>query len=342
MKLKSLLALFLLSYQVIATENYLPEYNYNYGEYIEQLFYLDKAEPVRPMGIPFTAAVAKYGKAVVEIGDFNVEATQKPWSSWWYPSFDKLLFEDNERSLSPLSKYDLYAKKSFRRKTGARDFEEQNIYDPRATEWSGLCDAWSMAAILEKEPIKPVTKNGITFNIVDLKGLLLKTYEGAYLTDVFGQRNNAQWDSVYEDIYPEQFHRFLQIEIYQNKNAFIMDYDAGFQVWNVPVYKAKMKITKDAQNPNMVHVRTYLSFPSQFLEDYNFTGTKEILKSYTYDLYGNWDGAGKFVVDYGLWTESSRWDHPDYLLTVPKELAQKSRNTEIDPKIVNAILEGSR
>lgn len=342
MKSKTILALFFLTFKVFASDNYLPEYNYNHGEYVEQLFSIDKAEPVRPMGAPFTSATAKFGKLVVELGDFNAEATQKPWSSWWYPSFDKLLFEDRDRNPSPLSKYDAFARKSFRRTTQARDFEEENIYDARAAEWSGLCDAWSMAAILEEEPVKSVTKNGIVFNVVDLKGLLLKTYEGVALEEVYGQRNNAQWDSVYEDIYPEQFHKFLQKEIYEKKNAFIMDYDAGFQVWNVPVYKAKMKITKDPQNSNVVKVRAYLSFPSQFIEDYNFTGTKEILKSYTYDLYGNWDRSGKFMVDYGIWTESSRWDHPDYFLVVPKEVVRKSRNTEIDPKIVDAILEGSR
>ena len=341
MKSKTLLLILFVSLKTFASDNYLPEYDYNYGEYVEQLFSIDKSGPVRPSGLPFTAATEKFGKAVVELGEFNVEAKQKPWSSWWFPYFDKLLFEDKGNQLSPLSKYDAFAKKSFRKKTDARNFEETKLYDSRAVGWAGLCDAWSMAAILEKEPVRPVTKNGTTFNIVDLKGLLLKTYEGAYLTEVYGQRNNAQWDSVYEDLYPEQFHRFLQIEIFEKKNAFIMDYDAGIQVWNVPVYKTRMKITKDDQNPNMVHVRTSLTFPSQFIEDYNFTGTEELSKSYTYDLYGSWD-SGKFVADYGLWTNDSRWDHPDYFLAVPKQLDRKSRNTEIDPKIVDAILEGSR
>lgn len=342
MKSKILLLLSLLSLKIHASGNYLPEYPYNNGDYVEINYLLDKSEPTRPSGIPFTAAVAKFGKSEVTLGDFNVEAKQKPWSSWWYPSFDKLLFEDNDGTLSPLSKYDTFAKKSFRKKTFARDFEEKNLYDPRSVEWAGLCDAWSMAAIIEKEPKKSVTKNGIVFNVVDLKGLLLKTYEGSALTEVYGQRNNAQWDSVYEDLYPEQFHRFLQVELYEKKNAFIMDFDASIQVWNVPVFEAKMKITKDEQNSNVVHVKTFVSFPSQFIDDYNFTGTQKVMKSYTYDLYGSWNREGKFLVDYGLWTESSRWDHPDYVIAVPKELARSSRNTEIDPKIVDAILEGSR
>ncbi len=341
MKSKTLLLFLLFCMKTFASGNYLPDYDYNYGEYVEQLFSFDKSVPVRPTGIPFTAATEKFGKLVVELGEFNVEARQKPWSSWWYPSFEKLLFEDTDNQDSPLSKFDKFAKKSFRKRTDARGFEEKNVFDARAVAWQGLCDAWSMAAILEKEPTKSVYKNGITFNVVDLKGLLLKTYEGTYLTEVYGQRNNAQWDSVYEDIYPEQFHKFLQTEIYEKKNAFIMDFDAGFQVWNVPVYKAKMKITKDNQDSNVLHVRTYLSFPSQFIENYNFVGTKEVLKSYTYDLHGYWN-RNKFVVDYGIWTESSRWDHPDYFLVVPEELERKVRNTEISVEIVDAILEGSR
>jgi Transglutaminase elicitor len=342
MKSKVLLLIPLLFSQAFASDNYLPEYDYNYGEYVEQLFLADKSGPLRPTGSPFNSVTAKFGNLEVELGDFNIEAKQKPWSSWWYPLFDKLLFEDRDGGLSPLSKYDAFAKKSFRQRTQAREFEETKLYDPRAVGWAGLCDAWSMAAILEKEPVKPVTKNGITFNVVDLKGLLLKTYEGSYLTDIYGQRNNAQWDSVYEDVYPEEFHKFLQKELYEKRNAFIMDFDSGIQVWNVPVYKAKMKITKDDQNSKVLHVKLFLSFPSQFIEDYNFTGTEEMLKSYTYDLYGSWNSNGKFVVDYGLWIESSRWDHPDYLIAVPQKIERKSRNTEIDPKIVDAILEGSR
>ncbi len=338
---KTFLIFSLLSVNGYSSINFPQGFDSNYGEYVESLFSIEKAEPIRPSGVPFTSVVGKFGKAEVEIGDFNVEANQKPWSSWWFPSFEKLLFEDQNGALSTLTKYDKFSRKKFGKETFARDFEEKKIYDPRAAEWAGLCDAWSMAAILEKEPVKPVNKFGMVFNIVDLKGLLLKSYEGVALTESYGQRNNAQWDSVYEDIYPEQFHRFLQAQLYDKKDAFIMDYDAGFQVWNVPVYKAKMRITKDEQNLKVVHVRTYLSFPSQFLDDYNFVGTKEILKSYTYDLYGNWKGD-KFIVDYGLWTESSRWDHPDYFLVVPKKVDRKSRNTEIDPAIVDSILEGSR
>jgi hypothetical protein len=345
MKVLILLPFFLVSLQAYSQS--LDGYPITYGKYVDlDDYYLsfDKMDgPNRPSGLPFTGVVLKYGKAEVELGDFNVDADQKPWSSWWYPRFDKLLFFDKDRlHPSTLTKYDKFASEEFNENKKARNFEEKNLYNERAVSWEGMCGAWAIAALMEKEPVRPVTKDRIKFNIVDLKGLLLKTYEDTPLTEMYGQRNNATWDSVYEDIYPEQLHRFLQVEIFGKKNAFIMDYDAGYQVWNVPVYKAKMKITKDDQNSNVVHVKLYLSYPSQFIDDYNFVGTKEILKSYTYDLYGNWNRNKKFVVEYGLWTNESRWDHPDYVIAKPTQVVRKSQNTEIDPIIVDKILEGSR
>ena len=122
-----------------------------------------------------------------------------------------------------------------------------------------------MASVMEKEPVREVVLKGVQFRIQDLKALLIKSYELSNIKEYFGQRNDAHWDSVHEDIYPEQFHRFVQVELFQKKLPFLMDIDAGYQIWNVPVYKLQTKIVKDAKDPEIVHVSTWAHFASPFV-----------------------------------------------------------------------------
>lgn len=324
--------------------SYMPAYPYNYGEYVELDYFNLLAPPARPDGPPFSTAVTKYGKAIVSPGEFKAEASYKPWSSWWYPKYDRGIFDNsiNTDGKSSLARYDDYTKLLNMNIGSSRDFEEKNVYDPTASKWSGLCHAWALAAIMEKEPSIPVKKNGITFRVQDLKALLIKTYEASNPKEVYGQRNNADWDSVYEDIYPEQFHRVLQAELFEKKTPFIIDFDAGFQVWNVPVYSALLRISKDEQDPNLMHVKLNIDVVSPFVEDPNFTGMQTISMFYTYDLYGTWDSSGQFIVEYGVWTGRSRRDHPDFITVKPQEVERLSHNEFIKSNVVDEILKGSR
>jgi hypothetical protein len=222
------------------------------------------------------------------------------------------------------------------------NFEETSFYDPTESKWAGLCHAWALAAIMEPEPTQAVNKNGIKFRVQDLKALLIKTYESTNPGEAFGQRNNAEYDSVYEDIYPEQFHRILEAELYEKKTPFIMDFDAGFQVWNVPVYSTLLKIKRDEQDQSVVHVKLNIDVVSPFVEDPNYVGSMFITMQYTYDLHGSWDSSNKFTVDYGVWTGRSQNDHPDFVTVKPDKVERITGNKFIDIKIVDQILEGSR
>jgi hypothetical protein len=285
--------------------------------------------------------VADYGPLEVEAGDFTTVAQgAKPWSSWWYPLWQDTLFHSDPGDLSPLEKYDQYVRRSGYYDPGAALFEQQNLYQPRGEGWMGHCDAWALASIMQPEPKTPMIYYGIRFNVKDLKALIIKTYDGVQDLKHYGQRNNGQWDSVYEDIYPEQFHRFLQAEIFEKKKQFIMDHDAGIEVWNVPVYRAQTRVTADASDDHVMHVKTWLWTASPHVDDYNFVGTKEVILDYTYDLYGVKQPDGKFKVEFGLWTDRSRWDHPDYVIPKPDQIERKSRNQKIDPAIVDRIVRG--
>ena len=151
---------------------------------------------------------------------------------------------------------------------------------------------------------------------------------------------------MYEDIYPEQFHTIVMAELIEKKRPFLMDFDSGYQVWNVPVYGAKIKVKKDADNPNVVHVKTKLTTASPYVNDPNFVGTTSLSFAYVYDLYGNWETPDRFVVDYGIWVKRDRHDsrksHPDFLVVKPDKVKRRSKNEFIDIELVDIILEGSR
>jgi hypothetical protein len=147
----------------------------------------------------------------------------------------------------------------------------------------------------------------------------------------------GQWDSIYEDVYPEQFHKFMQAELFEKRQPFIIDYDAGIEVWNVPAYRASVEIKAEPTNKYLLHVTTWLFTADAQVDDFNFIGTKEIIREYTYDLYGYPQNDGSFLVKHGVWTDRSRMDHPDYLIPKPSFISRKSKNTEIDPYLVDLI-----
>lgn len=306
-----------------------------YGDYV--YYSVDESAYYQPQGAPFNSVTSEYGELVIKAGKYEFESDHKVWSSHWFPYYETELWEGDS---APLVKYDKYAYQR-RIRTSAASFEKEKIYNPRASEWEGLCNAWAMAAITYPEPQRAVRLYGIDFEVGDLKALILKTFEKEMGDKFYGQRNNAEWDSVYADVYPEQFHKFLQIEGFEKKNAFIMDFDAGYQVWNVPVYKAKSIIKEDPENPKRVSVKTYVSYASPFVMDRNMVGIENETKVYSYDLYGKWTSKG-FIVEYGYWKDSSRWDHPDYLIPRPNRAPKReSNNSEVDYRLVDEIVKYS-
>jgi hypothetical protein len=281
-------------------------------------------------------------------------ANQKPWSSWWYPKKDESLFEGSN---SPLAKYDLFRKLRYHYKgkptpRSAAEFEKQK-YSSQALAWEGLCDAWSLASILKPEPKRPVTmrigRESITFTVADLKALLLKTYEAVDDEELkyYGQKFTGDargW--IFPDIYPNEFHRFLEVYLFKKKQAFVMDHDPGPEVWNVPVYKANYHMQAIPGDPNAVFVTAWV-YSAKFVQPHekDFVGTRETVRTYHYVLRGSRNPSGKLVVTSGEWVKGpdhidSTKDHPDFITTVPNPLTltRKSSNPEIEIDLVDEIL----
>ncbi len=284
-------------------------------------------------------ATETYGALVVREGEFETEALKRPWSGYWYPADETDLFESKvPKKLSPLQKYDALAKKQFSRETHAAEYEKKR-HNPAATApWAGLCDAWSAASVLEPEPRTAKVIDGVSFGIADQKALLIKTYENAEGKRIYGNRNDGDRKSIYDDIYPDQFHRLLQAELFDRRRPIIMDRDPRPPVWNTPVWGVKTRVFASSESPHVMRVETtvYVTLSNDSaLDEVKPVNTHF---DYTYDLYGYAQKNGDFKVIFGDWTGKSADFHPDFATVLDEPTIQKSRNPEIDPEIVNFIV----
>ncbi len=305
---------------------------------VEDAPFTDEETYVAELGLE--AAADEEEPLKVEEGYFSAEASIKPWSSWWFPIWDDYLFKGRAQSqIPPLRKYDLFNYWFLRTRTNATGVERDELYQVRASSWEGLCDAWALASIMEPEPTQNVKYGPLVFTVADQKALLLKTYEDVPELEHVGERYDGRWNDDYADVYPHVLHRFLLRELFDKHLPFIMDHDASYEVWNVPVFKAFVEVKRDESSSEVIHVTTWLISASPHVDRYDYVGTKEESRQYTYDLGGHWEGSS-FVVISGSWTGRSRWDHPDYLIPKPEKVTRKSRNREINVRTVDLILHG--
>jgi hypothetical protein len=300
-----------------------------------------------PRKAHLTEVTEKFGALMIRPGKFSATSRYQPWSGWWHPKRDRFLFDRGPGAEAPLQKYDAYVAAKTGTNPGSAPFEEQDLflYNPGAGPADGLCDALAAASLLEREPLGPVTVNGIAFEVQDLKALLVKTYEQLDGTDSLGERNNDA-NQDYQDMYPDQFHRFVQRELQERGRPFYYDRDPTRLVWNTPVHRMEGEIRPDPANPHAMHVDVTLVAASPFVDrmpqGQNFVGRLEVLHQYTYTLYGDPRPDGFHVV-YGEWTGDSVLYHPDFVTLLPESLqhenlARLSNNDKIDVKLVDEIL----
>jgi subtilisin-like proprotein convertase family protein len=116
-------------------------------------------------------------------------------------------------------------------------------YDGIETWW-GLCHAWVPAAILEPEPGRTVTVNGVEFTVSDIKALMITMYDRSS-AHMLGSRCNDQeverddqgraLNSACRDTNPGSFHVVITNMLGKMKRAFAEDRTMGYQVWNQPI-----------------------------------------------------------------------------------------------------------
>ncbi len=296
----------------------------------------------------FTEVTREFGPLTVRDGDIHFESARPGWSGPWLPARDNYLFATRNGVVSPLEKYD-----SFARQLGglpdsdAAGYERDHIFSWGADSWEGECDAWSAASLIEPEPKTDLIVRGTRFTVADQKSLLIKSYENLEGIRKFGQRfDGTRTTSSFDDIYPDQFHRFLEKEIGERGRPFVMDIDMTRQVWNYPVWMATGKMERDPAESRIMHVSLWIhsTRPIQPDGDYNTVGSLPTSFRYTYDLYGTPTADGELKVSYGVWTGHSLDEHPDFVTQLPDDPHPNhhSQNPQLDPDTLKDLLSRTR
>lgn len=133
--------------------------------------------------------------------------------------------------------------------------------------WWGICHAWAPAAIMEPEPVHPVTRNGVTFKVNDIKALVSMVYDGAtskFLSlrcDADEQAGEISYDEygnptgediACKDTNPGTFHVVVANYLGLKGQSFIEDKTFDDEVWNQPLRSFRVKETSElsAQDAN--------------------------------------------------------------------------------------------
>ena len=312
-----------------------------------------------------------YGPLVVAEGrtDYSTPEHRHPWSSWFFPLAREELFEGNS---SPLAKFDRAVGQFGFARTFAQEIHERNIHDPRAEPSDGFCAALAYASVMDtrlKRILTPVSVRGVCFTPRDLKALSLLTYEAVEASKWngrFGQRFDIAGPrargALARDIYPAEFHRFVQVQLGDRKVPFIMDADASHAVWKYAVFRASVEVRRKAGDPNAAQVamnveyaKAQLTREEQLRDTTNNIGLLPINRTYYYELYGEWRGSNFHVRTQGVasrWAGQERLYHPDFVEEFPgagdlegrgKQIIEAERgsrrNTDLRKEFVDLIIQ---
>jgi len=154
--------------------------------------------------------------------------------------------------------------------------------------WFGICHAWAPAAIMEKEPVKPVTFNGVTFAVNDIKGLISLSYDkgldvkfislrcnkrdgtpsdtdddGTWITEgAFGIPEDAECADTNAGAFHVVIANFLGLQ----GETLVEDRTFDYEVWNQPIrgFRVTRDLEIDAKKANK------LVGVTEEVEDYQF------------------------------------------------------------------------
>lgn len=161
--------------------------------------------------------------------------------------------------LGPAAKYADRYKGNFRAHNGIDDdgdgvadkdecsTHENGITDYDGIEtWFGLCHAWAPAALLEPEPLSSVTREGVKFDVSDLKALMISMYDRTSAYGIGARCNIAAKEFEFDedgrikqescfDMNPGAIHAIITNFIGINKQGFVLERTIDYEVWNQPV-----------------------------------------------------------------------------------------------------------
>ncbi|MEW5847346.1 MAG: pre-peptidase C-terminal domain-containing protein [Myxococcota bacterium] len=124
--------------------------------------------------------------------------------------------------------------------------------------WWGVCHAWGPASILVPEPQHPVTHNGVTFKVNDIKALVTLVHDSVEnkFVSLRCDRDDGQGKIEYDeygrpkqgdcmDTNPATLHLLLANYLGKRQQSFVMDRTFDDEVWNQPL--RSFRVTKWAE-----------------------------------------------------------------------------------------------
>lgn len=121
--------------------------------------------------------------------------------------------------------------------------------------WWGICHAWAPAAIMEPEPLAPVTRNGITFDVSDQKALSMMDWDRSSAFVVGGRCNEkeVERDEVTGRVLTEEcrdlnagaWHVIVTSLVGLNKRGFVIERTWDYEVWNQPLFGYEVTLNEE-------------------------------------------------------------------------------------------------
>ncbi|QDG51186.1 hypothetical protein FIV42_10680 [Persicimonas caeni] len=297
--------------------------------------------------------------------------------------------EDYYTSLGPAAEYTSRYKGNWKSHNGVDDdgdgladkdecgYGDENKDRDGVETWWGLCHAWVPAAILEDEPLRPVTRNGVTFEVSDIKALIIAQYDRADAYMLGGRCNDKEverdeetgrvMNSGCRDVNAGTFHVIVTNFLGLQQRAIAEDRTYNYEVWNQPVTGFKIteqrEITLEEAH-ELLKVKgedgevsepveyVYNEDAEKFIEiklttDYiteSHASTRpngDHIERYTRHDYYHYilelDGEGKIIG--GEWLGDSIQNHPDFLWLPTRA---RSGNPHIDTDLVRDLIAESR
>lgn len=221
------------------------------------------------------------------------------WSGYWWPQKTNPgcnLYSSG----GPAEKYDNYVETATGTDPGWQKWEKMYHDDgPGVDGWWGHCHALASAAILELEPCESRKKAGITFSILDQKGMLVEChYDDPVAFFVY---TSTAVDFHFNLI------KFVGKPESEERKPLVMDKNPGSEVWNYVIVDYKMTYKSDPGDPAKKDVTTRATYLDYGPCDSNYTGREESSVTYTYWIKGDFENPSS-----GEWTGDSITKHPHF------------------------------
>ncbi len=218
----------------------------------------------------------------------GVDSVRIPYSGYIYP-------DKQGGTVDPLKKYDRAFNGGRMLATAHEQWDTTAFKEPvdgffgkllkiRETPgWYGHCNGWAAAAIRHAEPVRSVTKNGVTFSPADIKGLLAELYIYNEHVVLAGE-NEAPIGAA-------AFHAIIANWIGRKSHPLGIEAEPGEEKWNYPAYAFAASAVK--QSPRQVEVTMNVVYAADSRSEWDESPRLEEVRYFHYVL--DLDAEGKIV-----------------------------------------------